>query len=222
MGIRTLDGFRDSVNLVLGEKAQFDERLDRWVNDGIEELFVLLDIEGRRVCGQTLTIADQERYLLPTNLVATLVITDRTNKRRVLKTSIENFERLDPSLRGQPKVFARVDRHIYLNPVPSGEFLLHMFYIKAPTQLAVGTDVSELTSAYDRVIHLLAAKNAMLDMREFEAATFYFQTAQNMLRTIPTEEWLESQTPAEGIEIAQSRQDLTKPPTTLGEGIVLR
>lgn len=216
MGNRNLDEFRDSLNLVLGDKAQFDERLDRWINDAIEELFVMLDIEGRRECAQTTTVADQEDYLLPTNLVGVLVLTDRTNRRRILRTSIENFERLDPGLRGQAKLYARVDRQLFLHPVPgtTGD-ILHMFYIKAPDVLVVGSDVSELTSAYDRVIHLLAAKNAMLDLGELEKATFFFQTAQNMIRTIPTEEWLEGQVPSQGIEIARTAEDLIKPPPSI-------
>lgn len=215
MGIENLAGFRDSVNLALGDKSQFNERLDRWVNDGIEELFVMLDIEGRRVCQQTSTVIDQEAYDLPVDLIATLVITDRTNKRRILKTSIENFERLDPSLRGQPKRFARVDRKIFLHPVPGSVSLLHMFYIKRPTHLALEADVSEMISSYDRVIHLLATRSAFIDLGEFEKATFLFQTAMNRLRLIPTEDTLEAATPHEGVQIAYSADDLTLPPSAL-------
>jgi len=212
VGRRTLDQYRDQLNLVLGDKAQFDERLDRWVNDAVEELFVMLDIEGRRVCAQTPTIAGQRAYELPENLVAMLVLTDRTNKKRILKTSIENLEQYDQAQTGIPKRFARVDRVIYLHPTPASVYLLHMFYIKAPDVLVLGTDVSELISAYDRVIHLLASKNALLDLRDHEAATFYFQTAQNLMRTIPTEEWLEGQMPMETIQIPTTIEQLRDVP----------
>lgn len=215
MGRRTLDQFRDQLNLVLGDSGQFNERLDIWINDAIEELFVMLDIEGRRVCAQQPTVDGQEAYLLPDNSIAMLVLTDRTNKRRILRTSIENFERLDPSKTGQPRTYGRVDRTFFLHPVPDGAFLLHLFYIKAPDVLTAGTDVTELTSAYDRVVHLLASKNAMLDLHKTEIATFFFQTAQNLMRQIPTEQDLESEVPAHGIEIARSMDDLTKPPNIL-------
>lgn len=215
MGIENLAGFRDSVNLALGDKSQFNERLDRWINDGIEELFVMLDIEGRRVCAQTSTVIGEEAYDLPEDLIATLVITDRTRKKRILKTSIENFERLDPSLKGPPKLFARVDRQIFLHPIPSSVSLLHMFYIKRPTHLALDSDVSELISSYDRVIHLLATRSAFMDLGELEKATFFFQTAMNRLRLIPTEETLEAATPSVGVQIARSAEDLTDPPSAL-------
>lgn len=216
MGVETLAGFRDSLNLALGDKGQFNERLDRWINDGLEELFVMLDIEGRRVCAQLTTTVDEDKYILPLNLIATLVMTDRTNKRRILKTSVENYERLDAALTGQPKVYARVGRQIFLHPIPNGAFLIQQFYIKRPDRFALGTDVSELISAYDRVIHLLAARNAMIDVGEFDKATFLFQTASNMVRAIPTEEWLEGQVPSQGIEIARTFADMTKPPSSIG------
>lgn len=212
MGLETLDGFRDSVNLALGDSAQFNERLDRWVNDGLQELFVMLDLEARRVCQQIPTIVGTEKYVLPTDLVATLVVTDRTNKKRLLKTSIENFEQLDPSKTGKPKTYARVARDLYLNPVPDGVYLIHLFYIKEPSQLAAGTDVTELTAAYDRVVHLLAVKNALIDLRQREDATFFHQIAVNLLRQIPNEFELEGQNPAEGVQVATDRADLTDPP----------
>ncbi len=222
MGLETLDGFRDRLQLALGDKAQFNERLDRWINDGIVELFIILDLENRRKCAQTTTVIDQDNYLLPVDLIAMLVLTDRTKKRRILKTSIENFERLDAAKTGDPKVFARVDRLIFLHPIPFAENLLHMFYVHEPTTLASGTDVSELTRVYDRVIHLLALRSALLDLGESDRATLIFQTAQNLLRLIPSEEWLEGQMPAGGVEIARSAEDLTKPPSSLETGTRFR
>ncbi|MGD9631360.1 MAG: hypothetical protein AB7V18_19145 [Pyrinomonadaceae bacterium] len=210
MGVNTLDQFRDLLNLALGGKAQANERLDIWINQAIEELFVMLDIEGRRVCAQTLTIAAQERYLLPTNCVATLVLTDKTNKKRLIKSSVENYEKKDPTRSGKPSHYMRVDRHLHLFPIPDDEYLIHMFYIKAPTRMTTAADVTELTSAYDRVVHLLALRNALMDLRETEAATFFYQTAVNMLRMIPDESWLESQNPQEGISIARSESDLAR------------
>jgi hypothetical protein len=209
VGVDTLADFRDLLNLALGDKGQTNERLDRWINAAIEELFVMLDIEGRRVCAQTPTIAGQERYLLPANCVATLVLSDITSKKRLTKVVIENYEKLDPTRTGKPKQYARVDRHLYFYPIPDAEYLIHMFYVKAPTQLSTAADVSELTSAYDRVIHLLATRNGMLDLGMDEKATVRYQTAVNILRQIPTEEWLESQNVVErGIEIARSESDI--------------
>lgn len=175
----------------------------------------MLDLEARRVCAQITTVAGTEKYTLPTDLVATLVVTDRTNKKRLLKTSIENFEQLDPSRSGRPKTYARVARDLYLNPVPDGAYLIHMFYIKEPSELAAGTDVTELTAAYDRVVHLLAVRSAMIDLGNEERATFFHQVAMNRLRQIPNEFELEGENPAETIQIATSRGDLTDPPNVL-------
>ncbi len=210
MGLETLDNFRTSVNLALGEKRQGNERLDRWINDAQIELFAELDIQGRRTCATASTVADQREYNVPTDLIASLVLRDTTNKKRILRTSIENFELFDITTTGKPSRYTRVDDLFHIFPLADAVYNLQLFYIKQPAILTSGSSVSELPAMYDRVIHLIALRNALIDLEEDDRATFIFQIAQNKLRVLPTEEWLESQNPQEGIQIAQSLRDLQK------------
>ena len=212
MGLRTLSEFRDGLNLALGEKRQGNERLDPWINDGQVELFAILDIAGRRICKQTTTIAAQERYALPSDIVAMLSLKDSTNKKRLLKTAIENFELLEDDRPGKPTHYARVDNVLHLYPKPNASFLIQLFYIKEPAVMALRTAVSELPSMYDRVIQMIALRNALIDLEQNERATFVFQAAQNKIRELPTEAWLESQNPSEGIQIATKLSDLQVDP----------
>ena len=78
--------------------------------------------------------------------------------------------------------------------------------------MALATDTSELPSMYDRVIQMIALRNALIDLEQNERATFVFQAAQNKIRELPTEAWLESQNPAEGIQIATKLADLQVDP----------
>lgn len=208
MGLETLSGFRDSVNLALGDKRQGNERLDQWINEALIELFGELDIQGRRTCATAPTIIDQEEYSVPTDLLAVLVLRDITNKKRLIRTAIENFQLFDGTTKGNPTRYVRVDNLFHLFPIPDAVQTLEMFYIREPVVLSVATDTSGLPSMYDRVIHLIALRNALIDLEENDRATFIFQTAENKLRKLPTEEWLESQNPQEGIQIARSLQDL--------------
>lgn len=212
MGLQNLEGFRDRLNLPLGEKRQGNERLDGWINDAQIELFGELDLQGRRTCQTTPTVIDQREYNVPLDLLAILVLRDTTNKKRLIRTAIENFKLFDETTKGNPTRYVRVDDLIFLFPVPDTVLTLQMFLIKEPAILTAATDTSELPAMFDRVIHLLALRSALLDLDEGDRATLIFQSAQNMLRTLPTEEWLESQSPQEGIQIARSLLDLQEDP----------
>lgn len=212
MGLETLEEFRTSVNLALESDRQTNERLDQWINDGHIELFAELDIQGRRTCATASTVIDQAEYTLPLTLLAILSVRNVTTKKRLIRTSIENFLLFDSTTKGSPTHYSRVDNLIHVFPLPDVIESLKMFYVKEPAAMAVGTAVSELPAMYDRVIHLIALRNALIDLKRDERATFIFQIAQNKLRTLPTEEWLESQNPQEGIQIARSIRDLQKDP----------
>ena len=212
MGLETLAGFRESINHALGQKRQGNERLDRWINEGHIELFGELDIQGRRTCGVTDTVVDQREYSVPPDLLATLVLRDLTNNRRLIRTSIENFKLFDEGTEGNPTHYMRVDDLLFIFPRPNAVVTIQMFYVKEPGVLAEGTDNSELPLMYYRIIDLIGLRNALVDLGDRDRATLIanFTTAQ--LRSLPTEEWLESQKPQEGIQIARSFRDLQKDP----------
>jgi hypothetical protein len=212
VGLETLGEFRDGLNLALGEKRQGNERLDQWINDGVIELFGELDIQGRRQGATADTIIDQKTYDVPADLLAMLSLRINEVNKRLIKTSIENFELFDDTRTGTPTHYQRAGAFISLYPLPDAIQTMQMFFIKEPPQLVGASDVSGLPSMYDRVIHLISLRNALIDLEENERATFTFQIAENKLRKLPTEEWLESQNPAEGIAIARSFRDLQSDP----------
>ena len=212
MGLETLGGFRDGLNLALGEKRQGNERLDQWINDGVIELFGELDIQGRRQGATADTVIDQREYDVTVDLLAMLVLRITDVNKRLIKTSIENFEAFDKTTKGTPTHYTRVGAFISLFPLPEAVQELELFFIKEPPALALVADTSGLPSMYDRVIHLISLRNALIDLEQNERATFTFQIAENKLRKLPTEEWLESQNPQEGIAIARSFRDLQEDP----------
>jgi hypothetical protein len=212
VGLETLGGFRDGLNLALGEKRQGNERLDQWINDGVIELFGELDIQGRRQGATADTIADQRTYDVPLDLLAMLSLRINEVNKRLIKTSIENFESFDITTTGTPTHYQRAGAFISLFPLPDAIQTMQMFFIKEPPALSGVGDTSGLPSMYDRVIHLISLRNALIDLEENERATFTFQIAENKLRKLPTEEWLESQNPQEGIAIARTFQDLQRDP----------
>jgi len=212
VGLETLGGFRDGLNLALGDKRQGNERLDQWINDGVIELFGELDIQGRRQGATADTVIDQREYDVPVDLLAMLVLRITDVNKRLIKTSIENFEAFDKTTKGTPTHYTRVGAFISLFPLPEAVQELELFFIKEPPALALVTDTSGLPSMYDRVIHLISLRNALIDLEQNDRATFTFQIAENKLRKLPTEEWLESQNPQEGIAIARSFRDLQEDP----------
>lgn len=212
MGLETLGEFRDGLNLALGEKRQGNERLDQWLNDGVIQLFGELDIAGRRQGATADTVIDQREYDVPTDLLAMLVLKNNTTRKRLLKTSIENFQLFDDTAVGSPTHYTRVGAFISVHPLPNVVEQLELFFIKEPPVLALPTDTSGLPSMYDRIIHLIGLRNALIDLDEGERSVSTLQIAENQLRRLPTEEWLEGQNPQEGIQIAQSLRDLQDDP----------
>ena len=212
MGLETLTEFRDGINLALGEKRQSNERLDQWVNDAIVELFGELDIAGRRQGATADLVIGQREYDVPTDLLAMLVLRITDINRRLIKTSVENFELFDETTTGSPTHYMRVGPFISVFPLPDAVKELKLFFIKEPATLALPADTSGLPSMYDRVIHMIGLRNALIDLEENERATFIFQAAENKLRKLPTEAWLESQNPQEGVQIARSFRDLQQDP----------
>lgn len=208
MGLETLGEFRDGLNLALGEKRQGNERLDQWINDGVTELFGGLDITGRRQGATADTVIDQREYDVPADLLAMLVLRNNTTKKRMIKTSIENFQLLDDTSVGSPTRYTRVGAFISVHPLPNVVEQLELFFIKEPPPFTLTSDTSGLPSMYDRIIHLISLRNALIDLEESERSVSVFQLAENQLRKLPTEEWLESQNPQEGIAIARSFRDL--------------
>lgn len=212
MGLETLTEFRDGLNLALGEKRQGNERLDQWINDGVVELFGELDIAGRRQGATADTVIDQREYDVPADLLAMLVLKNNTTRKRMIKTSIENFQLLDDTTVGSPTRYARVGAFISVHPLPNVVEQLELFFVKEPPVLALVADTSGLPSMYDRIIHLIALRNALIDLEEGERSVSVLQISENQLRKLPTEEWLEGQNPQEGIAIAQSFRDLQDDP----------
>jgi hypothetical protein len=212
VGLETLTEFRDGINLALGDKRQGNERLDQWINDGVVELFGELDIQGRRQGATADTVIDQREYDVPPDLLAMLVLRITDVNKRLIKTSIENFEAFDKTTEGIPTHYMRAGAFISLFPLPNVVQQLQLFFIKEPPQMALASATSGLPSMYDRVIHMIGLRNALIDLEENERATFIFQAAENKLRKLPTEEWLESQNPQEGIAIARTFHDLQRDP----------
>ncbi len=212
MGLETLGEFRDGLNLALGEKRQGNERLDQWLNDGVTELFGILDIQGRRQGATADTVIDQREYDVPADLLAMLVLRNNTTRKRMIKTSVENFQLFDDTSEGSPTHYMRVGAFISVHPLPNVVEQLELFFVKEPSPLALVTDTSGLPSMYDRVIHLIGLRNALIDLEEAERSVLILQAAENHLRKLPSEEWLEGQNPAEGIAIARSFRDLQDDP----------
>lgn len=208
MGVRTLADFRRRLNQALGDRLQGDEALDDWIQDANYEIPVLSDLEGMKVTGTASTVVDQAEYILPTNLFAILSMRDVTNDVRLKKMSWENYQLRDPDEKGDPEWYARRDRVFALYPTPIAVVTLRLHYEKEPDKLELVGDVTEFPAVYDRALHLVAMRNALLDLGDKERATLFHQSATNYLRSLPTEADLEANVPAGPMQVARDWADL--------------
>lgn len=213
MGYHTLGDFRTRLNLSLGEKRQGNERLDFWINDAVFELPTLphVKLDSMKECVTTETVKDQESYAFPADFYAMISVADTENGNRLLYLALENFQlkkRVNHS--GTPKYWSQRENALLLWPTPNGIYDLELFYWKEPARLLLEADTTPFPSVYDRAVHLLSVRNALMDLGMRDDATFTFQTAMNYVRTIMSPDDMEANAPQKGVEIARSEADLTR------------
>lgn len=212
LGLLTLEEFREDLNFALGDKKQSgNRRLDRWINKAYFEVCNEVEFEALKESTTASLVASQQEYTLPTDLLALITVSITEQDRFLIQTGQSKLRRLDPDSEGTPKYYARRDRTLYLWPVPdSGGDTLVLDYIEEPCAMSAATDTSQIPQQWDQAIHWLGMRNALLDLREREEATFYFQTAMNYINRQMTEAEHGMETEKQGFDVATTEDDIIR------------
>jgi len=210
MGLTTLEQFRSELSHVLGERMRDNTLLDLWINRAYFEIANTGNQQHLKVCVHAETVQDASKYELPDDLLAILSVADLTNKRRLIRTSVDDYHLKDRSQKGNPAYYVRRSRTLIFWPTPRREFDIEMIYIEEPDALVESGDQTILPNIYDHAISLLAARNGLLTLGDDEQATLRFQSAQAYLRTAQDEMDHSMGSVKEGFGIAHSFEDLTR------------
>lgn len=178
MGRLTLEEFRARMNKVL-EESEVNDRLDDWINDGY------FDIAGARRHDNleevsTTTLAEGEFYIsLPDDLIFVKGLWNITEDQweQILQVEPEDLFSRDESEEGAPEVWGGETNHLRLHPQADEEYTLRLYYYKEPEPLSSPSDKSVLPTQWDRAIHMLAVRHALLDKGAIEASDRWLNQA---------------------------------------------
>lgn len=219
MGFMTLADFREELNMGLGEHQQSSNAvLDRWINRAYIEVVTKIEYEDLIEEESFLSVADQAMYSFPADGESDLLdrrylgfigIADLTNKRRLLKIDLRNYQLYDPEVTGIPKLWARRGQKLYLWPTPDGENEYQLFALMEPDPLVLDEQTTVIPATWDHAVMLLSTRNAWITLRNQQEATLMHQAAMNFINQTLTDLEYNDGTPAIGLEVAQSWEDLT-------------
>lgn len=139
-----------------------DATLTEHLNSAIRDIVTRYPHRVGRAKVTVATVAGTASYNIPTpttNIVV-MKVTDRTNRRRLIKIADRQAATLDDTAgtptQGQPEYYALWANTIQLYPVPNGVYTIELFVRQIPTDLALGSDVPILNTTWDDGIVLLA------------------------------------------------------------------
>ena len=219
MGFMSLADFREETNIGLGDSAQpSNSVLDRWINRAYVEVVTKIEYEDLIEQETFDSVADQAMYEFPGDgesaslarrYLGIISIADLTNKKRLLKLDLRNYHLRDREVTGVPKLWARRGRFVYLWPTPDAVIEYELYGLLEPERLTLAEDITVIPAAWDHAIQLLTLRNAWITLRRSDEATLMHQAAMNFINQTMSDLEYNDGTPAMGLEIARSYEDLT-------------
>ena len=184
-GTWTFAQFTSFLKFMMGNRTDLEsptDYYDIWVNDayiqlttqdkfwGINRSFRFPQLETSK----TYSTADGTAYIaVPDNALIIREVYDTTNNKRLTwipwQEYIKKTDRTDTSAEANPTKWTRYENSVYLYPTPGSVNVMTEYYRKIPAVLS-GSGTSELDTAWDNPILLLAAYKGFLWMGEYDKA----------------------------------------------------
>lgn len=176
MGLTTLAGFRSQVNLATGNTGVSSDSVDDWINFAYQEVCSAVDFEELEEDFSISTVVGTSVYSGPINPLGIRLIRNITSNEQLTWVHKQEIWRLS-SLTGIPKKWSRHKNDIIVHPTPSQVFNLSVVYKKTPEILSSPSDVTEIPSAWDPLVMMLAVHYALLTLNEEPRAITWFNRA---------------------------------------------
>lgn len=207
MGAWTLENFRDEMDHPTGGVISDNTRKDRYINAAYFEVAGTIQFH-KLIEAHTFNTADGTvAYNLPADHLGPKSLIDKTNDKRLLRVSPENFQFLDESTDGDPEKYAIYGGQLHLWPTPDAVNSMSYLHIVEPDELTVGNP-TVLPATWDNAIWLMSIHYALMSLEEYERANAWFDRAIVYIRSRTTDEEFESETEAMGVWVPRSLSEL--------------
>lgn len=205
----TLDDLRADVRSKADEESTgfiTNTEVDRFINQGYNLVYskITQRFEDYFITKSSpaSTVADQEGYSLPSGTIKLVKVEWRPSTsssprdwRRVDKTSINNTQRWDASVRGiwtysngaSPYKYFLAGNSIYFDPCPNEVFSYRFWTVNTPTRLSAGSDEPVIPEIYHPCISEFGAIHCLRKSGETlfkESMELWALELQNLLDTV--------------------------------------
>lgn len=210
MGVMTLAKFQTELHTVFSDRGVGNERLTLWINNAYQEVCSMTEFEDLKCRQDYDTEEGVYKYEVPDNFVKFISLFDVTNKKRLIRIDAEliGLRDTEEDSWAQPEEWSFHADILYLFPVPDSAYEINGIYLKEPTPLVAGNDVTVIPPAWDMTILLLAQKYGHLAFGDVEKANALMRhTGMNMSQRRNDTDRV-SKTPQMGLQVAWSLEDL--------------
>jgi hypothetical protein len=163
-----------------------NEDLIRWINDGQRQI-VQTNESLLETSAKASTVADQQEYNLPTNLLILRTVMFKGSSERSY-TKLEGFSWSDFNMqvdgwsenqdaRSRPTIYTVYGDQILLYPIPDSSVTdaIKIYYNRLPVEVALDTDVPEIPTLYHEALVKYCLAQAYEVDEDFEAANLKAQ-----------------------------------------------
>jgi len=178
MGFKDLTGFRSDLDFALGNRGFDSDRLDSWINAGLQELTSAVYFPELETSTTITTSSGTDKYTLSENILAVLSVRDTTNDHVLRKMGHSFLARYDDDDTGMPEYWMHRGSSIVLKPTPDSSYSIFLtVYIYHP-KLDTTSSKTLLSPEWDRAVHMLAMSHALSDVDEHDRATMWLERAR--------------------------------------------
>lgn len=213
MGLKTLAEFRGRLQFMLGNRGFEDSTLDNWINEGISDLTAQKDfdeltnvIEGEIPNGNSVVA-------WVGNPAIDGILELRTEDNLLTRIGFARFTQLDPTETSEhPLYWCRIDGLVTVWPKTKGVVKVAGIYLARHPTLSNPAEVTQIDARWDRVIELMAAHHALIDLEEADRAAYFLQMSQMMTARVEEKAGIEGRATAEPVRAIDSFEELRNAP----------
>lgn len=204
----TLEDFRDSLKHTLGGAGLGNLRIDRWINQGVQETASQFLFHKLLATGQIATVADTESYALPAQTLGLHVVWHAAEKTRLIPISLIELRRRQTETTEKPLEYATDTTRIYFTPIPDDIYTIDFIRRREPATLVVVSDPTEFPAGWDPVVEAFAKYHALQSMGRNNEARNWFIRGGNLGATRMKDMEYEFESPTYGVQVAWDKSDI--------------
>lgn len=204
--MKTLADLRTQLQFMLGNRGFPDTQLDNWITQGYYDLTSQHLFEQKKARLEQTVAVNGTTVPVPPDTAGILEVYSEENL--LVRVEDAASANLDTDDTGNPRFWYYTNQTINLIPKARVAVDVTVIYTKNDNPFTSATSTSDLSPIWDRVIELLAAYHALVDLEEADRAAYFFQIAQTEQNKRIEREFIQGQTTPMPVQAIDSWEEL--------------